>query len=180
MRYTLRTATTVDAMRLAQTARGVDKREWEDATGLPFRDQIVAAVSSPGAMAYTVCHAGVSGSPPLLIWGVDFVSRHLGQIWMAASEQAVPLATSIHETMSPSLRLLDAAYPSTVAYADRRNSVHLVWLRRLGWEAQETITIGPKGLPYTKFERLADVWTSPRRRLYGGGGNEFNRPAPSG
>ena len=164
-RYRMRQATVADALSLCRRVRAVDRREWEDATGLKIEEQMVGAVSASAAFAI---HEDRPGAPPLVIWGVDFVSNHLGQVWMAATTDAIHHAIHLHETMEEALFILDAAYPHSVAYADARNHVHLHWLERLGWSAKQTVQTGPKGLPYLQFERSADVWSNPRRRLYGG------------
>jgi len=179
MRYTLRPATLEDGVRLLQDVREEDRREWEDATGLPLDLQLMAALSG-NSKALTVAHAGLPYGPPLLIWGVDFVSKHLGQVWLIATNAAMKSATSLHSIAPEALFLLDAKYPTTVAYADPRNATHLRWLRRMGWREVRTIPTGPTGLPYIQFERTANVSPSTGYRLNGGRPRGFGGAASSG
>ena len=164
----------MDAIRLLRDVRDVDRREWEDATGVPLERQLPFAVQHPSAWCFSI-HENRPGAAPLLIWGADRLSNKLAQVWLIATNEAARRATSLHGTMALSLHLLDNAYPHSVAYADARNVVHLRWLERLGWKAVGTTTAGPESLPFIQYERAANVWSSPRHRLHGGGGGLLSR-----
>lgn len=171
-------ATLDHAMALSPHVRPEDRLEWVAGTGDPLRLRLAAAVSDPEGVARSVFVSGVDH--PILIWGVQ---KHqgeagVGQAWLIASTEAVPFATSLHGLIRTELPILEEAFPRVVAYADKRNSVHLRWLRWMGFASVREVRLGPWNLPFLQFERSTnDVCSNPGsyrgrdagRRLDGGG-----------
>lgn len=173
MRYTLRPATQADVLAVLADVRPEDRREWEDATGRHLEPQLREAVETAD-VAFTVLRENT----PLLIFGVDFVSNFLGQAWLVATEGAKLHSTSLHSVLEEALFLIDSAFPATVAYADPRNAVHIVWLERMGWQHVANIRTGPHGLTYSQYERPASYVhrRRPARPFHGGGDRKLGRP----
>lgn len=133
--------------------RSKDRAEWVCGTGLPLGLLLRYAVEEAEGVRTALDPDGV----PLAIWGLDSVERTEGTrgVWLIATNRAEKHVLSFHRFLHGELtRLHKAAGDAPLAaWADQRNSVHLKWLRRIGFNGGPSLPTGPLGLPYKFFWR---------------------------
>lgn len=88
----------------------------------------------------------------LCMWGVEASNVHgVGNVWLAATNKAVPRAKAIHRHLKAELGAILELYPELQCWADARNTTHHTWLRWLGFKEYGEKPYGYLGLPFKYF-----------------------------
>lgn len=122
-----------------------DMEEWTAGTGLLFGLAVAASLEDPvcGDRVSLVASDDVG---PLVFWG-----GQRGQLWLFATNRAVPKAMEIHRLLRKQFRELESKWSMLTATAYYKNVKHHEWLRWLGFEELSETPEGPFGLPFKVF-----------------------------
>lgn len=146
---------------LLNDIRPADRAEWFAATGGPIETLLQASVETT-----RFARAVVLKEPPeepgtcppnyttLVIYGVnDWGDYGLG--WLVAANKAVPLGYAMHRTVWRGvLETVHERWPKLKAYSDCRNTLHHLWMLRLGFNLIDKVDqYGAKGFPFYVFEK---------------------------
>lgn len=150
----IRPSTMADVEPVAKGLRMEDIREIKAASG---NDPV--ATLSLGVLYSEHCwtmysgdddHLGMLGLHP------DSDRPLFGYVWLLATDR---LLKHQHEFLrecrtGPYLDLLHSYYPVLHNYADERNTVHLKWLKWMGFEFNEVVPLGVEQRPFVHFIRI--------------------------
>ena len=76
----------------------------------------------------------------------------VGNAWLVANRTAPNFAHGLHRHFNDGLEKMLALYPTLHAWADGRNSLHHLWMLRMGFELTENIMyFGEEGVPFLLF-----------------------------
>lgn len=125
-----------------------DRMEWAAGCGQGILEQL--ADVGLGEHSKVALSDGV----PQLIWGVDKTREEgVGSAWMFATIHASRLRLALHKAVLPEIEELHRAYPTLIAWSDRRNTLHHTWLRWLGFKEITSAYYGTMGLPFIYFRK---------------------------
>lgn len=131
----IRPARPVDVFWLAEHLRPDDQRECETASGKPVRETLLESFHL-SSMCFTAFPLRDAGSP-VCIFGVapDAIDPHLGVCWLVGTPEisrwGKHILTRSPRWLSAFLREFPAGLHN---YVDQRNTLHLKWLSRLGFQ----------------------------------------------
>lgn len=153
MNYIIRAAHIDDAASIAPLLREADKREIAASTGV----DPLSALQSSFCISTEVYLACRPDDTPLAIFGIGPNSSDagVGIPWMVGTEEmihyAIPLVRDARRWVDHQL----TTYLYLTNYVDSRNSVHLKWLRHIGFYIDETPQyIGvDTSVPFYQFHR---------------------------
>jgi hypothetical protein len=138
-----------DIRHIATNMRAADRREVEAASGLsPFH--VLKAGIRTSALS------GVGRSPagePVLILGVANVTPGVGSIWLLGTDGIITHKRLFHKVALKVLPLLHQEWPTLGNIVDARNTVHIRWLKALGFQFGKPIIAGAAKLPFIPFHR---------------------------
>lgn len=156
----IRRATVADAIYVAPRLREADKQETWAYLGL---DPLNVLPRNVAQDPNTWTMVGNDGSP-VGLFGVSAVATlpYFGLVWMCSTD-------AIHDhkreliVMAPQwLDKLHALHPLLGNHIDARNTVHVRWLRRMGFSLLRTHQhFGVEGRPFHEFARLKHVQCAP-------------------
>lgn len=138
--------TAKDVYLLCDDARSEDEVEWARASSglyhLPrsFEELLLASVvSAPCGSVLQAIRVAETGKP-LCIWGVhagaDLTLGGKSNVgWMVATNDAAERwALPLHRLMKQGLDKVDEKFPEIIAYADKDNRLHHMWMKWMGFE----------------------------------------------
>jgi hypothetical protein len=140
-----------DAEKLAPLLRAADLQEIAAATVLSPLDCLRAGaeISVPACTIigneYDV--AGIFGVNP---------QPFGGRVWMFGSDELTrnPLKRQFLKECKQYLAGMERMYPCLFNHVDERNTVHIKWLRWMGFTFIRRKPFGPQGLPFLEFIKL--------------------------
>lgn len=98
---------------------------------------------------------------PMGMWGVVPEEDGLGRIWMLGTDEMVDHGPSRIRFLRESPKFLAAAqakYPVLYNYVDARNTIHVKWLRWMGFTfLSQHPNYGQEGRLFLEFARLSHV-----------------------
>jgi hypothetical protein len=145
----VRAAELEDADELAPKLRKADLQEIQAATGLPPQQVLQVGVEY-SAPACTVID---SSGEVVGMFGVEPGAPQTGVVWLLGSD-ALGTRQFIRECRTW-LRGLHATYPLLYNYIDKRNTLHIRWLRYMGFTfIAEHPQHGYEQRPFLEFVRL--------------------------
>ncbi len=131
--------------------RPADLREWYAGTGCPDISKCLMAVFEE--RRYARAAIGEDGRL-LAMWGVDdALEPDVGSVWLFATNKAVEVFLPIHRHLKHELGAILDRWPTLMAYADARNTVHHKWLEWLKFKHEGTVHLQPFGLPFKIYSR---------------------------
>lgn len=123
----LRPTTPYDVSYISDRLRQADKRELSTALpGIPFRQIVKEAVAS-SAICETIEWGG-----PIGVWGV-VPFPEFGSIWMVSTDQLEAVSLPFLRACRPAIGRAHALFPTLACGPHRDNTLHLNWLRWLGF-----------------------------------------------
>lgn len=149
-----RVATEADCQTLALKLRDADVAEIKAGTGLPPLPVLVAS--------YRAGHTFVGLHPetasPEIMFGVVPVigTSDVGTVWLLGSDAILDHRTLFLRCSLEGLKLLHGlGYPMLTNLVDERNTVHIKWLRWLGFSFIRRVSPwGAEARPFLQFARL--------------------------
>ena len=124
-----------DVIQLSRTLRDCDRAEIALGSGLsPFKTLSNSWASSDFCVTIETPSGAIAG-----IWGVAPVlpCYSAGSIWMLGSDELDTIPTSFLKACRPAIARAHALYPLLICAPWRGNSLHLRWLRWLGFSLTE-------------------------------------------
>lgn len=88
----------------------------------------------------------------------------IGFIWLLGSDQLSTQKSRFLRQCPPWVDRFHERFPVLMNYVDKRNTLHLSWLRWLGFRFTREITT-EKGFPFIEFVRTANVQPPRSRRV---------------
>jgi hypothetical protein len=151
----VRQATELDAFYLAENIREADRQE-------------VLASGSPSPLASLMvglehsrlCLSVVNDDNlPVAIFGVvDSADPEVGLVWMLGTDEIGESKIRFLRGSREWVKLLHKRYPILANVVDARNTVHISWLRWLGFTfINQHPGLGPGNHPFFEFVRISDV-----------------------
>lgn len=145
-KLTLRPATPDDCAELALTMREADRKEIALAgSPSPYDSLMRGIVRSEEATAVMGPHGDV-----VAIGGCVQLAPALGCPWLLASDGLLEIKRDFLRDCRPQLLRLHGAYPTLYNEVWEGNTVHIRWLRWLGFTVSETHGSRPHFLPFWK------------------------------
>lgn len=125
--------------------RPEDRREWIAGCGCDVEDSLL---SPDGLSGYSRAALDEEGNV-LCLWGAN-----RGWVWLAATSFGQAQWRSLIRLQDELVGELRDAFPGIdlECYADDRNALHHVWLKRLGFTPKDHLFLGPWQLPFTQYE----------------------------
>lgn len=149
----IRPVTNEDVRAVVRNLREADRAEVRALTGAPPELVVPACVDASRAV-WTI--AGYGGEPAGL-WGLQDVQDHpeVGWVWMILTPTVERHPYLFLEKCRENLPLLHSFHPIVTNHVDERNTVHLRWLRWMGFSFLRRIERwGAEGRPFIEFARL--------------------------
>jgi hypothetical protein len=138
-----------DARHIAANMRQADRQECEALTGAPPEIILPQAIGKPGVITWEV--DGV----PVAMGGVDQSIPHVGVVWMATTNDIIKHRRKFLRVCRPMLRRLHQNFPILTNLVDARNTLHIRWLKWLGFVFTQKIERwGAASVPFIEFARL--------------------------
>ncbi|SCW77046.1 hypothetical protein SAMN02927900_04757 [Rhizobium mongolense subsp. loessense] len=82
----------------------------------------------------------------------------VGYIWLLGSDEIKSNKTRFLRRSKQWIETFHQEFPVLTNYVDQRNTVHLMWLRWLGFKFLRTVNApGPGNLPFYEFVRIRNV-----------------------
>ncbi|ARO29951.1 hypothetical protein NXC14_CH02002 [Rhizobium sp. NXC14] len=96
---------------------------------------------------------------PVAMFGVCPSSEiDVGYVWLLGSDEIKQNKTRFLRHSKRWLETLHQDFPVLTNFVDQRNTVHLLWLRWLGFKFLRTVNaMGPGNLPFYEFVRISNV-----------------------
>ena len=152
-----RPATVHDIMPVATAMREEDKAEVMAGCG-QSPDHALLFCYFKGAPCMTM--VGRSGNP-VGMWGVVDQGEGLGRIWLLATDELVQDRQNSIQFLrqaKPWLKTMLERYQVLFNYADARNTVHIKWLRWMGFTfIAKHSNYGDEGRPFLEFVKVSHV-----------------------
>lgn len=103
----------------------------------------IALCTPDGAVHGFLGCSGLSGAP------------EVGQVWLVLSDEVFKRQHAFLRRSPLMVEALHTKWPLLTNLADERNTVHLKWLRWLGFKFLRRVHLGPQALPFIEFARIA-------------------------
>lgn len=141
-----------DAEALAPILREADRNEIQAASGLsPVVSMRIGAEESRISLSIIGDSGHVIG-----MFGAGDAYPHTGLVWLLGAEELTNIAVRQFVKLAPSyLEAFHLYYPLLFNYIDKRNTVHIRWLKRMGFTfIKEHPEYGHEKRPFLEFVRL--------------------------
>lgn len=148
-------ANTDDVAWLAPRLRKADLREIEAASGRHPAQALRAGLEASDAPMAVIEHGR-----PIAMFGVvpALPGRELGAPWLLGTDRILANWREFVRLSRPTFAKVTAPYTSLRNHVDRRNTVHVRWLRWLGAEFHACEPYGHAGLPFWSFSFDLSLW----------------------
>jgi hypothetical protein len=132
---------------LAKPIRQDDVDEWFAASGgRPLAETLRDILKLPTMAS---CRALLNDDGECIcLWGLNGGELGEGIVWLIASEEAEPHGKHIHRYWPKEVALMHMHFALLVAIAYGGNTLHLEWLRAIGFKPLATDYVGPGQLPF--------------------------------
>jgi len=145
-----RRATPEDAYYLAPRLRADDQRELEAAGSESPLSSLLTGLASPDG-----AWVGEGKGGPFCIFGtVPSPEQEVGFVWLLATDGIKDNQISFLRQSISWVSLFHSQYPILCNHADARNTLHIRWLRWLGFTFINQRPIGKNGEVFLEFARL--------------------------
>ena len=137
MSYRIKYANQIDVVRFASLLRLADLREIEASTGLPPEVALMQSIdgSDTSRAVYSVLD-----NAPLAIFGIGAADTGVGVPWMGGTDASASYGKSLVKEGRRWLDKQHEDYPILTNIVDARNTVHLRWVRHMGFTLCEPRT----------------------------------------
>ena len=104
------------------------------------------------------CFAAInSQAEPVALFGTCPLTDNVGAIWLLGTNSIDDEPISFLRWSKKFLPFVLEPYDLVCNFVDARNTVHIKWLRWLGFSFLRRVNRGPYQLPFYEFARLKDV-----------------------
>jgi hypothetical protein len=148
----IREARVADAVALAPRLREADRRECIANTGITPEFILPHSVATPGSTWALEANGECIG-----LFGVDTVFGHpqFGIIWMVTSDEILKHRRQLLRDTPVLLDKIHQTYPLLGNHVDARNTVHIRWLKWLGFSMLRVLPeFGAERRPFIEFAKL--------------------------
>jgi hypothetical protein len=137
MSYCIKYANEIDIVRFAPLLRSADIREIEASVGTAPEEALKQSISES-----TVTRAvySVPDNAPLAIFGIGPADTGVGVPWMVGTDASSRYSKSLVKEGRRWLDQWNEVYPILTNIVDARNTVHLRWVRHMGFTLCEPRT----------------------------------------
>lgn len=149
----IRRALVADAVTLAPRLREADRNECRAFLGIEPEGVLPLNVNT-AEKAW--CFVGDNGEP-VGMFGVSPVDQHpyFGIVWMVTTPEITDYRRELIRLAPIWLDRMHSLYPLLGNHVDARNTLHVRWLRRMGFSFLRTLpTFGVERRPFHEFARL--------------------------
>lgn len=130
---------------IARHMREADRAEVAAASGLPPEKVLAEGVRrSADSMVYT----GPTGAPVFIVGVVE-----PGIIWLLATDGILKHKRALHKLAPLVLKQWHLRWPRMGNIVDARNTIHIRWLKAMGFQFGEPIIAGVAQIPFLPFHR---------------------------
>lgn len=137
-----------DALFIANNMRQADREELQASFGMPPELILPQAIGRPRVLTWE------ADGKPVAIGGVDPSIPFVGVVWMVATDDIVKHRMKFLRQCKPVLDQLHKEYPILTNMVDARNSLHIRWLKWLGFVFTQKIEKwGAQSVPFYEFAR---------------------------
>lgn len=150
---THRPATRDDVRYMAPRLRAADRAEVRAYTGLP-PEVVLEQCLDASDQCWVGCH---NDGEPAVLWGTQPVYQvpEVGWIWMVCTDLILQHKYEFLTQARAHLPLAHARYPILTNHVDARNTVHIKWLRFMGFSFLRRVERwGAESIPFYEFARL--------------------------
>ena len=149
----IRLATDEDVEWLAPRLRQADKDEVKASGGWEPEEALRMSFE-----ASEPCFAGLFGQGELaVLFGAAPVTDNVGAVWLLGTDLIETYPMSFLRWSKKFLPFIAEPYDLICNHVDARNTVHIKWLRWLGFHFLRKVNHGPFQLPFYEFARLSNV-----------------------
>jgi hypothetical protein len=154
----IRPATMSDCLDMAGEMRVEDIRECLAASGSTPKDALLAGLWS-SKRCYTVTDVSAE---PFAIFGVSCVEGLgdafpvTGYVWLLGTPILVKNKKIFHRISQAILPLLEEGYDIIGNYIDSRNTIHVRWLKALGFTFFRNVTLSDPNVLFCEFAKITD------------------------
>tara|TARA_R110002020_G_scaffold433917_1_gene644029 strand:+ start:319 stop:804 length:486 start_codon:yes stop_codon:yes gene_type:complete len=149
-KVSIRKATIDDAFYLSSRLRKADLDEIEANSNREPTECLIE-----GLHTSQNCMVGVYNDTPFIMFGARKVTKNVGCVWALGSDDLLKAKVGFLRLSKSSLSLLHEDFPFLFNYVDARNTVHIRWIKWLGFKI---INVHPKfgvaKIPFYEFVRL--------------------------
>lgn len=143
-----RPSTMEDALHIATHMRQADRNECMALTGCSPSLILPTFVGKPGTVTWEV------DGEPVAMGGVEKSIPKVGIVWMTSSDSILTHRTKFLKLCKPFLAHLHKDYPILTNFVDARNTLHIRWLKWLGFVFTQKIERwGAQSVPFYEFAR---------------------------
>ncbi len=155
----VRGAVLEDVYDLAPNLREADKREVKSSSGFEPEYALFKAFQMSNHCYSIICNCK-EDERTAGIFGVVRLNDMQGAVWMLASNLLVESKSHIKQFVRETKKYCDhlnQIYPVLFNMVDKRNEVHLRWLRWSGFTFLKEHIWGAEKLPFIEFVRIKNV-----------------------
>lgn len=145
-KHVVRDTTVKDCAELSVTMREEDKQEVWHASGSSASEALLKGFSIS-----RLCWTLEWNGKVVAIFGVSGKKGETGIPWMLASNDLVRIRKTFLRECRSYLNKMQEHHPVLANLAWTKNTVHIQWLKWLGFEFQEPQPYGPNGELFTAF-----------------------------
>lgn len=132
-----REASLVDAFLLAPVLRAADRNEIEaSAPGVPDLF-ILLDMLEQSTFALAICEEG-SDEVVALCGVAPYLTQGCGTPWMLGSDRLLAVQTTFIRHSKAIIALMHHHFPTLLNWVDVRNTLHIRWLKRMGFTFDDT------------------------------------------
>lgn len=152
----IRPATPEDVVALAPRLRAADLQEIAARSGRRPEDVLLDGVTKSRE-----CYAAELASGEVIaLFGVgDTPEPRLGGVWLLGSDAIFSVRLTFLRHSLRWVRALSRGYDLLGNFVDERNTVHIAWLRWLGFRFLRRLPLGVNKEPFLEFVRLPESAT---------------------
>ena len=152
MKASYREAVEADIAVVADAMRKADKQEVDASGGFSPKEalQMSYGVSKP-------CYAAQFDDDVVALFGVAPVSPDIGIIWMLGTERVTAHPVTFMKSSRVVVPMLIRPYKMVCNIVDKRNTVHINWIKKMKFTFIRETSYGPYNLPFYEFARINNV-----------------------
>jgi hypothetical protein len=150
--YSVRPSTIEDVDKLAPKLRKADLLEIEALGQTPW--SALSEAVYKGFITFTVV---ASNGDIVAMFGVahhPLQDSFEAMVWMVGTDDLKTLRTALMRDTGGYLKMFHEHFPLLWNVVDQRNTVHISWLKRMGFTPLRTFLLGPHKLPFIQFVRI--------------------------
>ena len=148
----VRKSTKEDARYIATNLREADKMELK---ALGIQNNYACLKD---AISETVCYTGYLYEKPVTMFGISPIEAGVGSVWLLGTDDiAERMPVSFLKYSKRLLPHLMEWYTIACNMVDKRNTVHINWIKWLGFSFIREVTFGPENNIFYEFAKIKET-----------------------